>query len=229
MIVSILLVPTIACLFYDSWIGLFPGALAGLLYYKEWKKEKKAEKKRKLLLEFKSMMNAVDAALEGGYSLENSIVLAEKDITNEFGEKSELKKHLRVMSRKLALNEEIDTVMAGFAEDTDLEEIREFANVVHIIRFTGGNTIRIIRESVRTISERIDVENDIAAVIAGKKLEQRIMVLMPFIIILYMRLTMKGFMHVLYAGFAGRVFMTFMLLMVLAADKLGRHITDIKV
>ena len=229
MIVSILLVPTIAYLFYDSWIGIFPGLLSGLLYFREWKKEKEKKEKRQLLLEFKGLLTAVDAALEGGYSLENSVMLAEKELENGLGRKAAILKYLNVVRRKLSLNEPIDTVFMEFAEKTDLEEIREFANVIHIIRYTGGNTIRIVRESVRTISERIDVENDIAAIIAGKKLEQKIMVLMPFVIILYTRLTMRTFMQALYEGFVGRAFMTVMLLLVLIADRIGKHITDISV
>ena len=229
MIVSILLVPTVAYLFYDSLIGLLPGFAAGLLYYLEWKKEQEKKKRRRLLMEFKGFMRAVDAALEGGYSLENAIILAEKDVEKEFGRKASILKHLTVVRRKMSLNEPVDTVFSDLAEETDLEEIRAFAEVIHIIRFSGGNTIQIIRDSVRTISERIDVENNISAVIAGKKLEQKIMVLMPFIIILYTRLTMKSFMNVLYEGFTGRAFMTVMLLLVLAADRIGRHITDINV
>ena len=103
------------------------------------------------------------------------------------------------------------------------------AHVRGSIRKTGGNTIRIMRESVRTISERIDVENDIAAIIAGKRLEQKIMVLMPFVIIFYTRLTMGRFMSTLYEGAAGRIFMTVMLGIVLIADRVGKRITDIEV
>ena len=66
MIVSILLVPTIAYLFYDSWIGILPGLLSGLLYFREWKKEKEKKEKRQLLLEFKGLLTAVRAAVTAG-------------------------------------------------------------------------------------------------------------------------------------------------------------------
>ncbi|MBQ6229552.1 MAG: hypothetical protein IJJ74_00340 [Eubacterium sp.] len=229
MIVSILLPFVIAYLFYDSWLGLIPGAAAGFCYFLEWRKEKQRRDSRKYLLEFKAMMSAVDAALEGGYSLENSFILAERDIAELYGKKSRLLAKLRVMNRRLSLHEPVDKVLTEFAEEGDTEEIRAFADVISIIRKTGGNTIRIVRESVRTISERIDVENDISAIIAGKKLEQKIMVLMPFIIIFYTRLTMSRFMSVLYDDMSGRIFMTIMLCLVLIADRVGKHITDIEV
>ena len=229
MIVSIFLVPAVAYLFYDSWIGIIPGMITGLLYYLEWKKEKEKKDKRKLLIEFKALMNALDAALEGGYSLENAVGLAEKDLENEYGRKSRMRDYLRVINRRLSLNEPIDRCFMDVAEESGLEEIREFANVIHILKYTGGNTIRIIRDSVRTISERIDVENDILAIISGKKLEQKIMVLMPFIIILYTRISMGSFMQALYTDLLGRLFMTVMLIMVIIADRVGKHITDINV
>ena len=229
MIVSILLVPAIAYLFYDSWLGLVPGAVAGGLYYLEWKKEKKKSDRRKTLLEFKSLMSAVDAAIEGGYSLENAFILAERDIGELYGRKCRLLARLRIMNRRISLHEPVDKVLSELAEEDGIEEIRAFADVIGIIRKTGGNTIRIVRESVRTISERIDVENDIAAIIAGKRLEQKIMVLMPFVIIFYTRLTMGRFMSTLYEGAAGRIFMTVMLGIVLSADRVGKRITDIEV
>ena len=137
--------------------------------------------------------------------------------------------YLAVINRRVSMNEPIDTVLMDIALKTELKEMIDFADVIRVVKQSGGNTINIIRETVENISERIAVEKEIEVIIAGKQLEQRIMMIMPFVVILYMRLSMSNFMKGIYGNIPGMIFMTFMLCLVVIADKLGRNITSIEV
>ena len=61
------------------------------------------------------------------------------------------------------------------------------------------------------------VEEEIETVISAKKLEGKIMLLMPFLIVLYMKLTNKGYMNVIYESTLGNAVMIVSLIIVLAA------------
>ena len=81
-----------------------------------------------------------------------------------------------------------------------------------------------VYQEIKSLADRHE-----KVIIAGKQLEQRIMMIMPFVVILYMRLSMSNFMKGIYGNIPGMIFMTFMLCMVVIADKLGRNITSIEV
>ena len=227
MIFSILTVPAVAYLFYDSWVGLIPGAVVGALSMMLWHRDYKAKKKRLLLKEFRDVLMSIDAALFAGYSLENGVTEAYRELAVGLGRRSVMLRELSAAVRKQSINEPVDRIFREMADNTGLSEIREFACVIEVVKTSGGNTIEIIRDTVRSISERIEVENEIAVMIAGKKLEQRIMTVMPFMILAYLRISMGSFISALYGNVSGAVFMTVMLLMVLAADAAGRWITNI--
>ena len=65
--------------------------------------------------------------------------------------------------------------------------------------------------------------------IASKKLEFDIMCAVPFVIILYMKLTFGEFLSVLYGNAVGMIIMTVCLCVYLAAYRIGRKIIRIEV
>ena len=229
MIYSGVIAVAVAYLFYNSWIGIIPGVVVGFISFKTEKEKIRKNKKRRLLKGFQDLMTSVDAALEAGFSLENAILAAYGDLSVRYSKKDRIMQYLAVINRRVSMNEPIDTVLMDIALKTELKEMIDFADVIRVVKQSGGNTINIIRETVENISERIAVEKEIEVIIAGKQLEQRIMMIMPFVVILYMRLSMSNFMKGIYGNIPGMIFMTFMLCLVVIADKLGRNITSIEV
>ena len=75
----------------------------------------------------------------------------------------------------------------------------------------------------------MDVEREIETSVAAKKYEQRIMSIMPGVILLYMQLTSPGFLDVLYTTAFGAVVMTACLLVYAVSLFWGRKIVEIHV
>ena len=65
--------------------------------------------------------------------------------------------------------------------------------------------------------------------IASNKLEFEIMCAVPFVIILYMKMTFGDFLNVLYGNMAGVIVMTVCLCVYIAAYCIGRRIIRIEV
>ncbi len=87
----------------------------------------------------------------------------------------------------------------------------------------------IIRSAAGHIEGKIEVEKEIEAAIAGKVFEQRIMSVMPFVIILYMQLSFPELIAPLYGSIIGTLTMTLCLILYCAAFWLGNRIVDIEV
>ena len=93
----------------------------------------------------------------------------------------------------------------------------------------AGNSILIIKNAVRQLGDKAEVKREIDTVIAAKKMEFRIMSVIPLGIIGYMRLSFPEFMAGLYGNLPGAVFMSICLGAYIAAWRLGCKIVEIEV
>ena len=87
----------------------------------------------------------------------------------------------------------------------------------------------IIRNTASVIRDKNEVAEDIRTIISGRRMEQMVMNVVPFGIIVYLRLASPEFMEPLYGNAAGVAVMTGCLAVYALAIALGRKITDIKV
>ena len=89
--------------------------------------------------------------------------------------------------------------------------------------------MEIIRNAVRQMGEKIDVEREITTLVSGKKLELRIMTMIPLGMVLYMKISFPEFLDVLYGNLAGVIIMSICLLVYVVAYEMGRRIVEIEV
>ena len=115
------------------------------------------------------------------------------------------------------------------ATRSGVDDIKDFAKLISTTKIYGGNMVAVIRQTVTNLSEKYMVEEEIETVISAKKLEGKIMLLMPFLIVLYMKLTNKEYMNVIYESTLGNVLMTTGLIIVLAAGLAIDKIVKIEV
>ena len=217
-----------ALVFYNSIIGLLPGVLLAVYVYKTEKKKYEEKLKRKHLLEFKNMINAMQASLEAGNSLERALISAGSDMQQLYGNKSLIVSEIKKIEKKLKLNIPLEKALYEMAERIDLSEIYDFVEIISTIKKSGGNAVRIIRNTVEKMTDEIELQAELEVMVAAKRFEQQIMVYMPSFIILFLRITNDGFLNPLYAGPLGIAIMSVILLINVGADYLGRRIVDIK-
>ena len=72
--------------------------------------------------------------------------------------------------------------------------------------------VQIMKTTAAGIARKVEVEMEIATMIAAKRYEQRIMLVIPFLIIGYLRMVNQSYICILYEGVAGRIVMTLCLL-----------------
>ncbi len=223
------LIATVSMLFYDSIMGAVIGIPIAVFQLNLDKKERKKRIKDKLVEEFKDMIISIDSALSTGASLEKSIYAALSDIKLLYPEGSMIENELKLMTVKLSVNVPIENLFCDFGERSGIREIKDFAAVVSTAGKTGGNLIRIIRKTVSNISMKIDTKREISVITAAKKREQKIMTVMPVLILAYLKLVNPGYMVSLYGNVFGTVFMTICLAVICGSYYLGTKIVDIEV
>ena len=215
--------------FYDS---LIPAPLllpVWMIYMRDWHDDISRKKEQELRQQFRDSIQVMASALKAGYSVENAIREAGKDISPVYSEETRIRKEFERMERQMDMNMSAEEVLKGFAERTGQEDIENFVNVFAAAKKSGGDSIAVIRNAVKLISGKIDTEKEIETMIASQKLEFNIMCAVPFVIILYMKLTFGEFLSVLYGNPAGAAVMTVCLCVYLSAYWLGRKIICIEV
>ena len=87
----------------------------------------------------------------------------------------------------------------------------------------------IIEKTISVISQKVDVEKEIDVLISAKRMEARIMNLVPFFIIFYISLTSPGFFSPLYHNLFGIILMTVCMGVYMFAFFLSERIVNIDV
>lgn len=208
-----------------AWIGIVV-----MLVYLYFKKKSLIKQRQKLLLyHFKDFLGALHNALNSGYSIENAIGESYEDIRALYDEKDVMTKEIKIMQQGLRLGRPVEELFENLAQRSGVGDIRLFAELLKTGKRQGGRLGKILSDTRRIIFEKIDTEAEIDKQLTQKKLEHRIMSLMPACIIVYLRLTFSGFIEQLYGNFIGVVVMSICLAAYIGAYFLGERIISIEV
>lgn len=217
---------------YLCYRSVFAMALFPLLFWVLLRKERQQkleQRKERLSLEFKETMQAVAGALTAGYSIENALKEAQKEIHQLYGENSYMEEELAQMNAKIGLNQPLEELFMDFSNRSGVEEVESFCQVFVFAKRGGGDFVKIIKTTVDQISDKLDIKREIAIMIASRKLEQKIMQAVPVFILFYLDLTSPEFLQVLYHNSFGNFMMTICLLLYMVAILLAEKIINISV
>ncbi len=214
----------ISLLFFDSIWGLIALSVPYGMLFREFMKEREAVRKKDAVAEFKEFLENLSSNLYAGMSFEHSFVNAYVQTKKLFLKHFVLEQPLINAKEKLQNHVPMEEVLFQFAEQAMLDEIWDFATLTSIAKRKGGNLMKIIRQANDHIGERMRLEQEIATVTAAKRLEQSIMCVMPFLMMIYMKFTNESYFEVLYHNPMGILFMSVCLFVIFIAYKLGTKI-----
>ncbi len=206
-------------------IFLIPAAAAPH-FYKEY-----LLKKRLIKLEeqFKEMIQILSASLSAGFSVENAMIASGRELEMMYGKDGMMTKEVEYMVRQMQMNRPIEDLMLDFAVRSGLEEVDNFARIFAIAKRSGGKLVPIIAHTVQVMNDRYRVKEEIRTMTASKQFEQKVMMLMPALIIIYVDYTSPDFFEASYTTLWGRALMSGCLIVYLLACYLSSKILDIQV
>lgn len=224
-----LLVFVFSYLYYESAWSIIPLIPLGFWYFKDWEAFYIEKKKREFQVQFKDAIQAIGAALSVGYSPENAMKEAQRDLQVLYDQTSRIQKEFTYMVHELQVNITLEQVLEEWAKRVEQEDVQTFASIFSTAKKSGGNMIGIIRNAIRQMSGKIEVEREIETMLTAKKYEFRVMSAVPFMIIFYMKISFPEFMRQLYGNILGVGVMTICLGIYAAAFFMGKKITNIEI
>ncbi len=225
-VIGILIGCAAAFLFYRGLPGLIPGALTAVYVFCSGRKRQKEKKRMERLEDFRNLITALSGALAGGGSLSHAFREAERDLGFLYEPRAEIRQVLSAIEKRQTLGETFSEAFREYAEKSGLSEIRDFAEMLELAEETGGDVIRIIRGTVEKIVTKIELRLEVERMVAAKRLEQKVMTMMPAGILFFLMMTMPDFTAALYNTPGGRIIMSAALILNILADFWGEHIVE---
>lgn len=224
IIESFLVVILLAYFFYKSlWAIPFLG-IVGILFFREKECQKCENCIAELTVQFKECILSVATSLKAGYAVENAFMESREDMRTLYGEGSLIYQELEIIRKGLVINISLEELLANLAKRSGSEEIVQFAQVFVIAKRNGGSMPEIIQSSTELIGRRIEARQEIRTLLSGRRMEQNVMKLMPFVILGYISVSYPGYFAPLYHNLQGILIMTGCLLLYLGAYVLGEKI-----
>ncbi|MGN0377107.1 MAG: type II secretion system F family protein [Suilimivivens sp.] len=226
---SISVVLLINYCFYQSPVAFLPLFIPGFFFYRMEEKELLHKKKEDARQQFKEMLLLTVAGQKAGYSVENAFLKSYEDLANLYGRESSICRMLKELETGLINSCKASDLWKSIGDKIDISEIKEFAAVFAIAKESGGNMTSIMERTAENIGSRAETQKEIETLLSARKLEQKIMNVMPFFLMLYINVTSPGYFSGLYHSFQGAVIMTICLVVYLLAYLLGVKIAVIEV
>ena len=213
-------------MFYGSPVVSGIGAAGGWFLYPLLKRgDLKDRKKQRVLWEFKENLYALSTALRAGESLESAFASMTRDMDGDIYQI--LTPVYQSIVAQMKLHRRLEDLLLEFAVETETDDIRSFAEIIAVAKRTRGDTTQVIENTAQLLQEKIEIRQELEVLLARKKTEQRIMNLMPLLVIGMLATLSPDYVRPLYVTLQGRVIMSVCLLLALASVLIARHMADI--
>lgn len=208
---SIAVAAVASFLLYDSWRVMLITPVLFIPIQKVFRKREQEKHMAGLREDFLIVLGAVEGDLRAGLSMENAwkeslsvLQSAHSDAKRPGYMEEELKR----MCRSLELNIPLERLLYDFAKKTNEPDILNFAEVFGYAKRGSGNLAETVEHTVAIIREKGEVQKEIEVLVASKRMEQRVMNLMPIFMLLYLRITASNYLSALYHNVGGVIAMS---------------------
>ncbi len=213
---------------YDDFLWMIPLQLLMIPYIRSVRQIWWKHRQHLYLEGFREMLQSMMTSLQAGYSVENAFRAALEELKELYGSGGHpIIDELEKIVNGLSLHRRIDSLFTEFALRTEIEDICEFAAVLQIACSTGGNIVDILKDAMEHLQKKMEMMEEIEVMLSGKLFEKNIMLMMPFIILIYMRLTNTAYMAKMYHSLLGSFIMTVMIVAVLGCYYWTERIMDL--
>jgi tight adherence protein B len=219
----------VGMLFYNNVVLALVLSLCAL-WAPKYRRKQLAEKRRTVLkLQFKQALYALSTALSAGKSVESAFRESVPDLQLLYpGVQAAIIVELEILNRRVDVGEPLEAALIDFGDRSGIADVIQFAEVFSTCKRTGGDLIDVLRRTSNMIGEKLEMEQDIAVMIAQKRFEAKALSLIPFGIVAFLSWSSPDYMAPLYEG-AGRLVMTLALVLLGICFLVSQKIMNIRV
>lgn len=188
-----------------------------------------ARRKKELNIQFKDMLYSLSSSISAGKTVEGAFREVLKDLPVMYPEPNTfiLVEISRIISR-LDTNETLESALSDFSLRAKLDDVDNFVNVFNICKRSGGNLSEVIKNTSAIINDRIEVAQEVDTMLAERKFEQKVLNVVPILMILMLSATAPDYMSPVFNTSMGRFTMSISILLLAAAWFISAKFCNIK-
>jgi len=229
LVVGCLLFFALGYLFYNNIVLACVAACLGLLNPRTRRKKLLEKRKNELNDQFKQALYSLSSSLGAGRSVENAFQETIKDLQLLYPDRrTYIIREFEIIIHRIENGEPIERALADFSARSDLEDIQNFADVFISCKRTGGDLVEIIRRTSNIIGDKLEIQQEIAVMVAQKRFESKALSAAPIVIVAFLSLSSPDYMAPLHSG-AGYLLMTAALLVLIGCYWFTQRIMNIRV
>ena len=208
LLIAVAISAVISFLFYQSVWAMLVSPFFYFFMKKRAQEQKKEERLKQLQEHFMNGMQVLNASLQAGLSMENAWREVEKETLVLYSENSLFLQEIKEINQSVTFNMPIERLFLEFAYRTGVEDIVSFAEIFDYGKRSGGNWKQIIEGTVLRMMERYEAQKEIEVMLAAKKMEQQVMNLVPLGMLLFLQISSRDYIQILYGNPLGVLCMT---------------------
>lgn len=228
LIMGIAMAGAVSYTFYrrvEVFLVLLPAAVC---YPFHRRKKLRQKRLQELNLQFKEGILILSSSLSAGYSIENALDVSGRELQLLYGVHGMITREFAHMVHQMRMNRPVESVMLEFGERSGLDDVENFARIFLVAKRSGGRLVPVINHTVDVMNDKILVQEEIRTLTSSKQLEQKVMNLIPFLIILYIDGTSPGFFSIMYDSVIGKIIMSVCLVVYVIAYVMTQKILNIQ-
>lgn len=182
-------------------------------------------------LQLKDWLLSLANSLKAGMSLEEAVKNSRHDMEKLYG-RSRNKAFIRAVQEAvtyLNCGKPVIEALQVLGSKIESEDIRTFISAVRIVREKGGNMAEVMASVSVIISDKILIAGEIDTMLYARKMEGKIIIIVPLLLILLLSAASPEYMQVLFGTFAGTVICAASSVMMGAGCFLSRKMTDMRI
>lgn len=204
----LLLDGAVSFLFYHAVLPFFAALPVFPVFYRRICRQQIIRRKEMLKQQFKDCLRSVAGALQAGHSMEHAWQEAAGDMEQQYGQDSDIYRELQQLKHQLSCNVPLERLVEDIGRRSHIEDMEQFGEIFSFAKRSGGDFIAIISNSVTRLTDKMELQREIEIGLSARRMEQRIMNIVPLFILGFMRFSSGGFLDVLYHNPAGIAVMT---------------------
>jgi len=176
------------------------------------------------------MLYSLSASVASGRQMEDSLIEAYDNLALLYDSSQPIMKELHHMKISITENKESDkNLLTDLAHRTHNEDINNFVQVYITCRSMGGDLESIISRTAEILTDKMNIDREIRTITAQKKMEGRIIALMPILMLLMLNMLSSSYIAPLYDTIEGRLVMTAALAAICCGTYLMEKLSDIEI
>ena len=227
-ILSCVLLFLLGYLFYANLVLSICLSFASIYFSKSYKIYMLSKRRRELNFQFRDLLFSISSSISSGRQMLEAIKESSETLNMIYDENDYINIEIRqIYNRLINSKESLENVLIEFSKKCAIEDITNFVDIYLTCRQTGGDLNKVIMKTCSIIMDKINMQKELETLTSNKKLEGKILTLIPLITLLLLKVCSPEYVEVLYSTLIGKILMTLALSGILVAHFLILKITQI--